>query len=112
MRHSRGGNGFLGAIIKFILICLPPLFIFFIIWLRSNVVAMEYELGKLQNRKIQLIQDKQELLAKKAQITSAMRVKYVAQNDLGLTYPSRQKVFYVRPSAGVTPYRTGLKSRE
>lgn len=110
MRLERGSRSILGVIIKSILLCLPPLFIFFIIWLRSNVVTMEYELGKLQSRKIQLIQDKQELLARKAQITSAMRVEYVAQNDLGLTYPSRQKVFYVKPSAGVIPYRAGLSS--
>lgn len=104
-------RGFRVAIIfKALLFILPPLIVFSIIWVRSNVVAIEYELGKLQDKKAELIEKRQQLLAKRAEISSALRVGYVAENRLGLGYPDRTRVFYVRPSRSVRPYSARLDS--
>ncbi len=97
-------------IFRAFLFILPPLIVFSIIWVRSNVVAIEYELGKLQDKKVELIEKRQELLAKRAEISSALKVEYVAETRLGLDYPDRKKVFYVRPSRSVRPFSARLDS--
>ncbi len=100
----------IAIIFKALLVILPPLIVFSIIWVRSNVVAIEYELGKLQDKKAQLIEKRQELLAKRAEISSALKVEFVAENRLGLGYPDRKKVFYVKPDRSVRPYSARLNS--
>ncbi|RMG69334.1 MAG: hypothetical protein D6710_09025 [Nitrospirae bacterium] len=106
----RKRGAFIIFLLKALLFILPPLIIFFIIWLRSNVVAIEYELGKLQDRRIELIEKRQELLARRAEICSALKVEYVAENRLGLSYPNREKVFFVKVVPSVRPYSARLDS--
>lgn len=84
--------------IKAVLIIFPLLIIFSIVWLRSNIVAFEYDMGQLQLQKANLINEKRELTAKKARLASVQKITYFASNEMGVTYPDRKNVFYISSS--------------
>ncbi len=108
MIHNRRG----GAVIKLILFLLPFVLVFSIIWLRSSITALEYQLGQLQLQKIRLINEKSELIAKRAELTSVRKVEVLASKRIGLGYTDRTRVFYVKEVAPPVPYTASLNNQE
>ncbi len=96
--------------VKALLCVLPFFLVFSIIWLRSNVTAFEYELGQLQKQKASLIEERRELIAKRARMASMQKIQYVASKKMGLAYPDRKRIFFVKTDRGPTPYRAGLRN--
>ncbi|NOZ26137.1 MAG: hypothetical protein GXO94_08640 [Nitrospirae bacterium] len=107
----RQRRGFLGRIIKPFLVLAIVFLIFSTIWLHSRVTAFEYELGQLQKQRVALIKERRELVAKRAQMVSLKKVQYIAANRMGLVYPDRKRVFFVKSDRGPTPYTAGLMER-
>ncbi|HEB76393.1 MAG TPA: hypothetical protein ENJ04_08590 [Nitrospirae bacterium] len=104
-------RGLFGRIIKPLLVLAIVFLVFSTIWFHTKVTAYEYELGQLQRQKIALIKERRELVAKRAQMLSLKKVQYLAADRLGLVYPDRKRVFFVRSDRGPTPYTTGLRKR-
>ena len=107
----RKRRGFLGWFVKPLLVVVAVFLLFSIVWLRSNVTAFEYELGQLQKQKAALIKERRELIAKRAQIASMKKIQYIARRKMGLVYPDRKRVFFVKSERGPTPYTAGLRKR-
>jgi len=85
---------------------IKPLFIAFllfglfgIVWLRSNYTSMEYTISELENRKADKLREAKMLMAEKAVLMSMHRVEKTAVRDLGLVFPDRTKVVYVKERA-------------
>jgi len=80
-----------------------PLFITFllcslfgIVWLRSNYISIEYVISELENKKADMLRESKMLIAEKASLISMQRVEKTAARDLGLVFPDRTKVVYVK----------------
>ncbi len=83
---------------------------FTLIWLRTTVVNLEYELSQLTDQKKELNREGKLILAEKAGFYSAERVEEVAIKRLGMSLPKREKVVFVKKTTGAIPYRVSAKS--
>jgi cell division protein FtsL len=97
-----------GLVVKAVLVVLPVFLLFSVVWLRSNLTALEYELGQLQLQKARLLNENRELIARKAELTSAKTIELRASREMGLAYPDRRKVFYIKTGYKPIPYTTGM----
>jgi len=107
----RKRRGILGWTIKPLLVLTIVFLIFSTIWIHSRVTAFEYELGQLQKQKVALIKERRELIAKRAQMASMKKIQYIAGRKMGLVYPDRKRVFFVKSGRGPTPYTAALRKR-
>lgn len=82
---------------------MKPLFIAFllcslfgIVWLRSNFISMEYAISGLEKMKSDRLRETKMLMAERASVMSIHRVEKTAVRELGLVFPDRTKVVYVK----------------
>jgi cell division protein FtsL len=86
-----GCKGF--YLIRILLIFLTVVSIFAILWIRSNVITIEYRLSQLEEKKKYLIKEQKVLIAEKSSLTSIAKIE---QSGLAeLQFPDRNKVVYV-----------------
>jgi len=85
---------------------LKPLFviillggIFGIVWLRSSILTMEYTISELESKKMERLRQAKMLLAERAMLLSMQKVEKTAVRSLGLVFPDRTKVVYVKGAA-------------
>lgn len=102
------GRRLSASVLKTLLIILPVFLLFSVIWLRSNLVAIEYDMGQLQLQKARLINDRRELAVKRAELASAKKVEYIAADSMGLKYPNRRRVVYLKRGRETGAYTAGL----
>ncbi len=85
------------VLISGILLFLGVLSLFGILWIRSNVIALEYRLSQLEEKKKNLIRQQRILLAEKASLTSIAR--FEKGDIINLYFPDRKKVVYITEKA-------------
>jgi len=83
--------------------------IFSIVWLRSSVRTVEYNIASLENKRLEILKERKMLMAEKASLQSVQNVKNTGEGKLGLVFPDRVKVIYVKKEGGSAPYRASLK---
>lgn len=69
--------------------------IFAIVWLRSSLTAIEYEISKLENEKIEKKREMRLLLAERAELLSFQKIRFVTEKA-GLTSADRARVLVVK----------------
>ncbi len=82
---------------------IKPLFVTFllcglfgIVWLRSNFISAEYTISEFENKKADRLREAKMLMAEKASLMSMHKVEKTAVRDIGLVFPDRKKVVYVK----------------
>lgn len=85
----------------FILIMIV-LSIFAILWIRSNVITVEYRLSQLEERKRALLREQKLLLAERASVSSFARIE--KSETYSFQFPDRKKVIFItkKPEDSVT----------
>jgi len=85
---------------------LKPLFViillggvFGIVWLRSSILTMEYTISELECKKMEKLRQAKMLLAERAMLLSMQKVEKTAVRSLGLVFPDRTRVVYVKAAA-------------
>jgi len=85
---------------------LKPLFVVFflggifgIVWLRSSILTMEYSISELECRKMERLREAKMLLAERAMLLSMQKIEKTAVRSLGLVFPDRTRVVYVKGAA-------------
>jgi hypothetical protein len=85
---------------------LKPLFvllllsgIFGIVWLRSSILTMEYRISELENKRMERLREAKMLVAERAALLSMQKVEKTAVRTLGLVFPDRTRVLYVKGAA-------------
>ncbi len=63
--------------------------VFAILWMRSNIIALEYRLSNLEEKKKILLRENRNLLAQKASLTSFAKISRT--DDCFLVLPDRKK---------------------
>ncbi|UCH82196.1 MAG: hypothetical protein JSW20_06065 [Nitrospiraceae bacterium] len=102
-RHKKGNLLKLGMIV-YLGFCL-----FSIVWLRSEVLNLKYELGELDILKADLINERKMMVATRASTYSTEKIERVATKRLGMTMPERHNVYFVKRSSAAAPYKASLK---
>lgn len=65
--------------------------LFTIIWLRSAITALEYNIARLEETKIELSKERKELLAERASLSSVKRIEGMAYQK-GFAIPDRRYI--------------------
>ncbi len=84
--------------------------IFSIVWLRSSITSMEYTISELENKKMDRLRESKMLMAERASILSMQKVERTAVRDLGLVFPDRTRVVYVKERES-GPLRASLQTK-
>ncbi|MCX7792778.1 MAG: hypothetical protein N2257_00010 [Thermodesulfovibrionales bacterium] len=74
--------------------------LFTVIWLRSAITALEYNIAKLEETKIELLSVRKELLAERATLSSVKRIETIASSR-GLTIPDRRYIHFKKRNESV-----------
>ena len=84
--------------------------LFVLVGLRSSVVNLEYELAELSSQKVVLVRTNKLLVAQRASFYSASKVEDAATGKLGMQFPERGDVFYLKKVSGASVYKVSLDS--
>jgi len=86
--------------------------LFALVWLRTEIVNMEYELAELNAEKLALLREERYLLAERASLYSAERIEDIATKRLGMGVPERENIFYVKRTKGADAYVASMTASE
>lgn len=86
--------------------------LFSLIWLRTTIVNMEYEIGELNTQKVVLLREEKLLMAERASLYSAMKIEDIATNGLGMNLPDRENIYYVKRTREAGVYTTSIPASE
>jgi len=81
---------------------------FSLIWLKSNVVTLEYKLSALEKKKAECIKERRMMLAEKAGLQSFVGLE--TENN-GFVLPDRVRVIHVKRQKGPLPYKVSLDKK-
>lgn len=94
MRRRRGSR--LVPVGRIAAIAVIVVLVFSVVWIRSSVVSLEYQLSSLEIKKKELMRDAKTLGAQRAGLLTLKRLENVASSEGGLMFPDRMKVVYVK----------------
>ncbi|MCX8070588.1 MAG: hypothetical protein N2738_08815 [Thermodesulfovibrionales bacterium] len=103
-------KGFMLNILKALTVFLLIFLVFCIVWLRSNVISLEYKISYLEKQKVKLIKENKSIIAEKAKLLALER--FENSEARGFVFPDRIKVVYVREQNHREPYRITHSRRE
>lgn len=83
--------------------------LFATVWLKAAVVNLEYEIGKLDGMRADLIRERKTELAHRASFYSHEKIEKVAIRRLGMSMPERENVFFVKRTPAAAPFRASIK---
>lgn len=98
------------TIIKFCFFLYVFIGVFALTWLRTTVVNLEYDLSQLGDQKMALVREGRLLSAERASLYSVGKIEEVAIKELGMSFPKREEIFFVKKTTGAAPYKVFIKS--
>lgn len=108
MRISRSGN-LMSFMLKPLCIVLLLFAQFGLVWLRSNVTTLEYNISNLEKKNAECLKERKMLFAEKAGLQSFESVESSLNGNYGFVFPDRVKVIHVKRQKGSLPYNVSLK---
>lgn len=82
--------------------------IFLIVWLRSGVRTVEYNIALLNDQRAEILKEKKALLAEKANFLSIENIKDKKNGKVAFVFPDRTKVIYVKKDDNFIPHRASF----
>ncbi len=117
MIHTKTSGGVLSLLYKPLCVALLLLGLFGLVRLRSNVVALHYEIRNLEEKKTEAVKNTKLLLAERAKFASLDKIAAAFQDDRGEKvvssagenlFGNRVRVVHVKRNNGPQPYRASL----
>ncbi|MBI5188512.1 MAG: hypothetical protein HZA07_05520 [Nitrospirae bacterium] len=105
MIRTGSNKNMLSFIVKFLCIALLLFGVFGLVWLRSSITTLEYNLGDLEKKKMEHIKERKRLLAERASLLSPLHLTH------GFVFPDRVRVIHVKKQRGPAPYRVALERK-
>jgi hypothetical protein len=96
-------------IVKTICVVLLLFGLFGLVWLKSNVITLEYKISVLEKKKADYLKDRRILLAQKAGLQSFETLQSSFRENQGFVFPDRVRVIHVKREKGSLPYKTSLE---
>jgi len=81
---------------------------FAFVWLSTAVVNLEYELAQLEKQKAELLREGSLLSAERSHLYSAGKIEEIAIKHLGMSFPKRDKIFFVKRVTSAAPYKASI----
>lgn len=110
MRLTRTLTEILLFLVKPIIFIILVIYIFGLVYLRSNVTKLEYDIGELEKKKLEYVKERKLLLAKKTNLLSFEKIDMSLNSGGEYILQDRLKVIYVDKQRGILPYKTSLKN--
>jgi len=110
MTLSRVKNNSKWILFKLVFSACLVIGLFALVGLRASVVNLEYELAELSRQKVALVRTSKMLVAQRASFYSAGKVEDAATGKLGMQFPEREDVFYLKKVSGASAYKVSLDS--
>jgi len=85
---------------------------FSLVWLKSHVLNLEYNIGVLEKMKADHIKERRLLLAEKAGLQSLDRLEASATENSSFIFPDRVKVIHVKKQKGSLPRKASLEKKQ
>ncbi len=85
---------------------------FSLVWLKSNVLTLEYKIGVLEKMKAEQIKERRLLLAEKAGLQSLERLEASSMENDSFVFPDRVRVIHVKRQKGSLPHKASLGKRQ
>lgn len=89
-------DSMLWILVKVFFVPMIVLSVFLMVGLKGKITSLEYRISELEKRKLELVKEKKELLVKRSDLLSIKNIEHVAMNRLGLSFPDRKRVIYVK----------------
>lgn len=83
--------------------------LFTLIWFKTQVVSLEYDLGELNKQKAILLREQKLVTANRANFYSARNIEETAVNVLGMSPPDRKNIFYVGRTQEAGLYKVAME---
>ena len=83
--------------------------VFALVWLRTALVNLKYELNNLENQKTELTRMGKIIEAEKAKAYSVEHIEESAK-QMGMKVVKRENIVYVKRVADASPYKVSTKS--
>ncbi len=83
--------------------------LFATVWLRAEVVNYKYEIGALNELRLDLTREKKTVLAHRASTYAFEKIENVAMKRLGMTLPERENVYFVKRVNVAAPFKASIK---
>ncbi|NWF51473.1 MAG: hypothetical protein HXY47_00110 [Nitrospirae bacterium] len=84
---------------------------FGLVWLKSNVISLEYDISNLEKIKEECLKERKILFAEKANLQSFETINSSVSGDYGFVFPNRIKVIHVKRQKGPLPYKVSLERK-
>ncbi|MGQ9569371.1 MAG: hypothetical protein ACUVUQ_00735 [Thermodesulfovibrionales bacterium] len=84
---------------------------FGLVWLKSNVISLEYDISSLEKKKEECLKERKILFAEKANLQSFEVINSSMSEDYGFVFPDRVKVIHVKRQRGPSPYRVSMEGK-
>ncbi|GBE31474.1 MAG TPA: hypothetical protein ENG80_02045, partial [Nitrospirae bacterium] len=107
MRRRKDNNLF-WSFVRFSIVPVIIIFVFMLVWLKSEVTSLEYRISEHEKERMDLLEQKKELIVKRSDLLSVKNIEYVAMKKLGLTFPDRKRVIYVKRGDMPHNFKAGL----
>jgi hypothetical protein len=85
---------------------------FGLVWLKSHVLNLEYNIGVLEKIKTDHIKERRLLLAERAGLQSLERLEATAMENSSFIFPDRVKVIHVKKQKGSFPRKASLEKKQ
>ena len=83
MRRRKDNNLF-WSFVRFSIVPVIIIFVFMLVWLKSEVTSLEYRISEHEKERMDLLEQKKELIVKRSDLLSVKNIEYVAMKKLGL----------------------------
>ncbi|MBI4686954.1 MAG: hypothetical protein HY756_04120 [Nitrospirae bacterium] len=84
--------------------------LFVLVWLRTSVVKLEYNVGQLEKQKVVEARQRKFISAQRVSLYSVSRTEEAAIKTLGMGLPDRENVYFVKKVAGPRLYGASLRT--
>ncbi len=83
--------------------------IFSLVYLRSSVLKLEYNIAELEKKKVECLKERKMLIAQKTNLISFWKLETALNKSQGFVIPDRIKVIQVNKSQNTLPHKTSME---
>ena len=105
----RDGGSVLSYCVRMLACLLVVIGFFGLVWLRSSIREQEYQIGALEKEYRGVLRHLNDRDAERATLFSVAQTGTVVSEKLGMDFPDRTKVFYVKRDRGNVPYEAAYR---
>lgn len=96
MRSHRQNESFASRIALPAAIAAVVFCVFGLVWMRSSIIAIEYEISAIEGAKVEAFKQKNVM---EARLASMLSIQQVGRKAVELSFPDRQRLVYVKRDA-------------